>query len=1081
MPLSLAAWQAEIPKDTPEQRLEALNILRTLPLSAAELELAVRLLERLALDDPSPQVQQAALHALSSSPYRGAQRGLAELDEPARRLLGAQIERLAQENLLPERLAAVLRGRYALADEPAPELEPLVAPAQPEAVAGLPAEVAESVETPVGAGLRPVPAPAEPAAPPASGLGQLLLSDTSIKIALYLGAFFVVAAAFILAALVEVARLPILGVTTALFLGAAVALNRRLPQASFVLFAVGTLLLPIDAGVLENLLDLLHPGEYFFWAVIAAVCATAWVGGAVLYRSRLFSVLAFLGFALAVIQATLGFELNGYSALFWLALTGLGGLLAAYWLAGQEQKRLAAPLFWTVQVYQAVLFFILATALLSWAFNVEALVEVNPPYLWLASSLTWLVGAVFYELSGRTLRRMGNDLPFEILSVFCVATAPLTALGVFSLGYQVYLPLMWGWGILLGIAGEAAGAPRLAGGQPYRAWLFLDGGLVFAVALIVALARHATEMAIVFLLASFALYLILTLRRLRWFFWTAALGSAFLAYWLLGDLLDQQRLVYFLPALALLGLALLGERRELGPGWVRPALGFAAFAGWLDLLGYMPWVTGGLARLVNPLADYPIRFTGAQEILAALAYVLALALYMYWLPAGRRRGLFWSAALSSGVWAYLLLFYLPPVAALDIPPVYIFTPPALALLTLDLLGRQRGVGRQWTLPALILGLGCAALNLLLAAQIWVLWQINWLAPAGLPAHSASTGLAPDALLHGAVVLLVYAVYGVGFALEDERPWIGYFSAASLAGSLVFLLDLARASSYILPLAVLAGVYYGASLFLRWRASRTPAAPAAGTATDKAATPGEAETPGEAGAVAAPPEPAPAADWGDVLQTSGLALGALVGLAALFSGNAAAVLGETIIATCFAVEALRQRNVWLGYPTNFFYFIAYTLALRLLNVSEPQVFTIAAALLGIIMHYLLVRADPQRVHGSAWAAFITGLLAQLILLSTTYFQMVGSEQLRFFFLIFFQGLALLVYGLVVRSRSFVFVPVGFLILSVITVALSVLSGVPTALIIGCTGFLLLALGILALALRQRLLEATEAWMERLNNW
>ena len=1069
MPLSLAAWQAEIPKDTPEQRLEALNILRTLPLSAAELELAVRLLERLALDDPSPQVQQAALHALSSSPYRGAQRGLAELDEPARRLLGAQIERLAQENLLPERLAAVLRGRYALADEPAPEPAPLAAPAQPEPAAGpaaetVPAESTEPVGSPVGAGLRPAPAPV-------SGLGQLLLSDTSIKIALYLGAFFVVAAAFILAALVEVARLPILGVTTALFLGAAVVLNQRLPQASFVLFAVGTLLIPIDAGVLENLLDLLHPGEYFFWAVIAAICAAAWVGGAVLYRSRLFSVLAFLGFALAVLQVNLGLDASGYTTLFWLALTGLGGLLAASRLASQEQKRLSAALFWTAQIYQAVLFFILAVALIAWAFNTQELAEVNPPYLWLVGGLTWLVGAVFYELSGRALRRMGNELPFEILTVFCLAVAPLTALGVFSLGTQTYLPLMWGWGILLSVAGEAAGTPRLAGGQPYRAWLFLDGGAIFAVALVVALARDATEMAILFLLASFALYLTLTLRRMRWFFWTAALGSAFLAYWLLGDLLDQQRLVYFIPALALLGLALLGERRELGPGWVRPALGFAAFAGWIDFLGYMPWLTGGLARLINPLAAYSIPASGAREILAALGYALALALYMKWLPAGRPHGLFWSLALSSGVWAYLLLFYLPSVAALDIPPVYIFTPPALALLTLDLLGRQRGVGRQWTLPALILGLGCAALNLVLLAQTWVIWQTGPAAPAGFDSYA----LAADALLHGAIVLLVYAVYGVGFALEDERPWIGYLSAAGLAGSLVFLLDLARASNYILPLALLAGVYYGASLFLRGWAGRTPAAPSGEAGTDGAGASGEVE------ASAAPLKLAPGGDWGEVLQTSGLTLGALVGLAALFSGNAAAVLGETLVATCFAVEALRRRNVWLGYPANFFYFIAYTLALRLLEVRQPQMFTIAAALLGIIMHYLLVRADPQRGRGSAWAAFITGLLAQLILLSTTYVQMVGSEQLRFFFLIFFQGLALLVYGLVVRSRSFVFVPVGFLIVSVVTVALSVLSGVPTALIIGCTGFTLLGLGILALVLRQRLLEATEAWMERLNNW
>jgi len=43
---------------------------------------------------------------------------------------------------------------------------------------------------------------------------QTLLSETSIKIALYLGAFLVIAAAAILAALVEAARLPILAAVT---------------------------------------------------------------------------------------------------------------------------------------------------------------------------------------------------------------------------------------------------------------------------------------------------------------------------------------------------------------------------------------------------------------------------------------------------------------------------------------------------------------------------------------------------------------------------------------------------------------------------------------------------------------------------------------------------------------------------------------------------------------------------------------------------------------------------------------------------------------------------------------------------
>ena len=48
---------------------------------------------------------------------------------------------------------------------------------------------------------------------------QTLLSEASIKVYLYLGAFFVIASALILAAIVEAARLPILVVATLAFGG----------------------------------------------------------------------------------------------------------------------------------------------------------------------------------------------------------------------------------------------------------------------------------------------------------------------------------------------------------------------------------------------------------------------------------------------------------------------------------------------------------------------------------------------------------------------------------------------------------------------------------------------------------------------------------------------------------------------------------------------------------------------------------------------------------------------------------------------------------------------------------------------
>ncbi|MCJ7566617.1 MAG: hypothetical protein MUO58_03655, partial [Anaerolineales bacterium] len=127
------------------------------------------------------------------------------------------------------------------------------------------------------------------------------------------------------------------------------------------------------------------------------------------------------------------------------------------------------------------------------------------------------------------------------------------------------------------------------------------------------------------------------------------------------------------------------------------------------------------------------------------------------------------------------------------------------------------------------------------------------------------------------------------------------------------------------------------------------------------------------------------------------------------------------------------------------------------------------------HYLLVRGN------NLIAAFLTGLVSQLILLSTTYVQMVSSDKLSFFFILFFQSLVMLIYGLVVRARSFIIVPIIFVLLSVITVAFSVLSGIPTAIIIGCTGFFLLLLGILSLALRKQMLDATDRLGEMLGGW
>jgi hypothetical protein len=224
---------------------------------------------------------------------------------------------------------------------------------------------------------------------------------------------------------------------------------------------------------------------------------------------------------------------------------------------------------------------------------------------------------------------------------------------------------------------------------------------------------------------------------------------------------------------------------------------------------------------------------------------------------------------------------------------------------------------------------------------------------------------------------------------------------------------------------------------------------------------------------------PALRTGRQWRHSAFALGAGCAFLALLETGPYGILAAAIGATLYALEAFRRRSVWWGYPTNTLYFIAYFIALRELHVSEPQYYTIGAALLGIIMHYLVVRSAENDRH--RWIAFATGVLAQLVLLSTTYIQMVVYVDLKFFLILFFQGLVLLAYGLVVRSRSFVLTSTGFLVLGVLTVAFRILSGLSTALIIGITGLALLALAIAGLSFRARIATVAGQIADRLNNW
>ena len=80
----------------------------------------------------------------------------------------------------------------------------------------------------------------------------------------------------IFAGLVEPARFPMLTLTLLGFLTAARVTTQRLPLGSFVLFVIGTLLIPIDAAIFFALIN--THASLLYWGVIAAGMSLLWAG-----------------------------------------------------------------------------------------------------------------------------------------------------------------------------------------------------------------------------------------------------------------------------------------------------------------------------------------------------------------------------------------------------------------------------------------------------------------------------------------------------------------------------------------------------------------------------------------------------------------------------------------------------------------------------------------------------------------------------------------------------------------------------------------------------------------------------------
>ena len=1073
----LASIHAGLKSTVAQTRLEAIGKLEKQNFSSAAI---LHTLESLSVNDKAKPVREAALNILNSPAHRYIRSRLTKLNRKERQIILNEIGTWETQGLIQANQADVIRQRYDFDSKP---------------VASKP--VPSTLQTPdKPATVKDISPPPVPESSRSGGLTQSLLSETSIKIALYLGAFFVIAAAAILAAVVEAARLPILLAGTALFAGGAIVTRPRLSQPSFALFVVFSFLLPTDANVLADVLNLSDKANAGYWFGAMAVMALIWGFGTWFYTSRLFSLAAFV--ALVVSMARLGelfeAELEVYLLLLnSVTLIGLGG---TYLLKRWRTAKLSLPLFILTQLSQVGL---IAFALIAVAFRLD-----EAPRFWnLASTFFWLLSLTFYVTS---------DLIFPFVLFPWLAIAMLYPLPInFMLTFDVEaLPVAiatWVWGLGLAITSEILRRLPIDRLRLYGWASLIGSSTALLTAILIGYAEDILY-GFVFILGSAILYVLLHILKPRVYIWTTALLLGLGAYFTFFALPFMENIDVF-AGYQLLGASLLLLIPDL---FLAPD--FSADKTWRWPLR----ILGGLLALFNLSLILPFSTDDAGH--AAIAYGIYTFFFAAYAMKYNKAWLGYLATVSAALGVIFTLqhfeldawlFTLTTLAAL----YYLFgfilgrnekqTPWSnmlrysslglASLVSLWAIVTSKDSGGWYVLITAILygiemfsqqmGLAEAGMQVFFASGVFMLLGETDLARGYQWLGVALVLLGTDLTLartysdkrlivwfsrgFGALVVVLntldllftnsdpqvsvfcFAIYMLFFlaqALLYRQPILGYSFSLFSVLTTIFMLQTFDQPNWMLPITGLAIIYYASGYFLR---KRTPAA----IETDKELSAIDRFT----------------FSWPFVLWTSGLGAGLLASIAALMQGGLSAAIPPAILATMVAIEAFDRRNVWLGFPANAFYLMAYFILLIELNVDEPQFFSIATAVLGLLMHYLLTRT------GSRTGAFITGMVSQLVLLSTTYIQFLSTERLVFFAVLFFQALVVLGYGVVIRSRSLVITPLVFLVLSVLTVLYGLMQGIMAVVLIGCTGLLLLMLGIAAVIMRDRLKQISE----RFSDW
>jgi len=1011
---------------------------------------------------------------------------MSQLPLENRKIILDEIEKWRQEGLISLTFAQNLGKRYQLDPVSPVALEQTPhSPVLPAPVPQVQVSFAEGLPA-VEENEPPLPAISQTAASPVPTLrptlAQTLLSETSIKIALYLGAFFVIAAALILAALVASLRLPMLIGVAILFGGAALALKKRLPQPSFILWLVFSALLPISAGVTADLLNLEGNLNSAFWVIVFLSMALIWGFSTWLYGSRFFSLAAF-----GALAAGAWFFANLYEPetdlyLFCLMLAGMAGMICAGLLKSWQNQKFALPLFVTIQIFTLIVMF---------ASFVNIFINQIDNYLqawWLFSALTWLTAFIFYVASDFVIA-----FPiFPFMAAGALIPVAWLALNEFHPSDLGKALSWWFWALAMAAIGEIASFFSSQKIKQYALPFVLASLPMFFVGGVWGFA-HNEWLGFGLFAASGLVLTLMQIRKKRWWLWITTLASLLIAYFSFFNLppiarFEPEPLYLLLIAMTLLIVPdlILKPDFKHAPGWRWPLRGYLILLLGISTLGALvegdnhptkATVVFGILALLALL--YALRFN--KPVLGTLftGYTTLLVIYTlqtldlnWWLPALTSLAVFFytvGLALTwlktAGGWSNLFRWSGLVLGGLLSISAFAFTGAGDgwyvaiigSLFVIETFGRFAWMelcvhalyalgfalilneARIDNFNAYLLGISVLLLGLdaFFSRTLPNRKEWKWL-PRGLGLGLTLIGNA--LLLIGwqsaagmeVAISLTYAILLLAYALFYREPRLGYIYFAVLPVTLLTVAGFAGLERWTGVLIILSVLVYA----LSWL-----------------------DLP---------------KGWGQVRCYSGLALATLTAFSAPFEHTGlSASLPVAIAATLWAVEAFRRRDVWLGFPANALYLMAYFMILVELKVDQPQFFSVGAALLGILMHYLLVRS------GSNNGAFITGMVSQLVLLSTTYLQMVSTNSLSYFAALFFQSLVVLIYGLVIRSRSLVFTPIAFVVIGVFTVifSLPILKGIATVLMIGCTGILFIVLGIVAVLMRERISE----WRERLSDW